>query len=333
MSKQKPQQALKVPPRTKQLAPQAAETTAQRYLEAATAPNTRRAYQGAIRHFERWGGRLPATEAEIRAYLLHYAEQLNPRTLALRLTALRHWHRYQGFADPTDAATIRKTLQGISRVHGRPKRQARALRQEHLERMALALAKRAELKAVRDLALLLVGFFGAFRRSELVAIQMGDLSWEPEGVVIQLPRSKTDPHGEGISKALPYGEGPLCPVTALRRWLEQAALTQGPVFRKVNRWGELADSALQAASVSLILRGIAELAGLEGQMDLSAHSLRRGLATGAHLAGASFAAIKRQGGWRHDGTVWGYIEEAERFRDNAASALLAKRREEKEKKG
>ena len=191
----------------------------QRYLEAATADNTRRSYQSAIRQFEHCGGQLPADEAQVIRYLLAQAERLNPRTLSLYLTALRQWHRLQGFPDPTDRAEVRKTLQGIKRVQGQPKRQAPIFRLEQLEQMIASLAGEG-LKAVRDRALLLVGFFGAFRRSELVTLAVEHLAWEPEGVILTLPRSKTDQTGEGKRKALPMGEGPLCPVAALRYWLE-----------------------------------------------------------------------------------------------------------------
>lgn len=298
----------------------------QRYLEAATAENTRRAYRSAVRHFERWGGRLPAQASMISDYLLAYAEILNPRTLALRLTALGHWHQLQGFPDPCASPQVRKTLQGIARVHGKPKRQAKAFRLEHLEAMIGTLPILSSVKASRDRALLLIGFFGAFRRSELVAVKVEEIRWEPEGIVIVLPRSKTDPSGEGRLKALPYGGGKLCPVRALEHWLQVAKINSGPVFRRINRWGTLLERALHPASVTLILKAAASQAGLDFVPELSSHSLRRSLATSAYRVGASFESIKRQGGWSHDGTVWEYIEAAQHFEDNAANSLLSKMR-------
>jgi integrase len=262
----------------------------------------------------------------VSTYLLAHAQTLNPRTLSLRLTALRHWHQLQGFPDPTAAPQVRKTLQGIARLHGKPKRQAKAFRLEHLEAMISLLSISSTLKASRDRALILVGFFGAFRRSELVAVQVEQLRWEPEGVVIELPRSKTDPSGEGKLKALPYGGGGLCPVRALQHWLQTARINSGPVFRRLNRWETLLETPLHPASVTLILKAVAAQAGLNFVPQLSSHSLRRSLATSAHRAGASFESIKRQGGWSHEGTVWQYIEAAQHFEDNAASVLLAKAR-------
>ena len=300
----------------------------QRYLEAATAENTRRAYRSAIGHFERWGGHLPAQANTVSAYLLAHAQTHNSRTLSLRLTALRHWHQLQGFPDPTASPQVRKTLQGIARVHGKPKRQAKAFHLEHLEAMVNLLSMLSTLKASRDWALLLVGFFGAFRRSELVAVKVEEVHWEPEGIVIVLPRSKTDPNGEGRFKALPAGEGVLCPVKALEHWLQMAKINSGPVFRRINRWGALLEPPLHPASVTLILKAVATQAGFDFVPELSSHSLRRSLATSAYRAGASFKSIKRQGGWSHDRTVWEYIEAAQHFEDNAAGVLLAKTRKE-----
>ncbi|KFI22666.1 site-specific integrase [Nitrosococcus oceani] len=300
----------------------------QRYIEAATAENTRRAYRSAIRHFERWGGHLPADASMVSAYLLAHAEILNPRTLSLRLTALRYWHQLQEFPDPTVAPEVRKLFQGIARRQGKPKRQAKAFRLEHLKAMVNHLSAQSNLKAYRDRALLLVGFFGAFRRSELVQVHLAHLQWEPEGILITVPRSKTDQSGEGQLKALPYGEGELCPVTALNAWLRIAGIESGPLFRRVNRWETLLDAPLHPAGVNLILKAVATQVGLGFVSELSSHSLRRSLATTAHRAGASFESIKRQGGWVHDGTVWEYIEAARRFEENAAAVLLTKRQKQ-----
>lgn len=297
----------------------------QRFLAAATTDNTRRTYRSAIRHFLAWGGVLPCDEAAVIRYLLSFAEVLNPRTLALRLTALSQWHRYQGFPDPTASATVRKTLRGIERVHGRPRQKAKALLLEDLERIVTYLDALEGLAALRDSALLQVGYFGAFRRSELVTLEVRDLEWEREGLKITLPRSKTDQEGEGVDKAIPYGDSLCCPAKALRCWLDAAQIEQGPLFRRISRWGSVGDVALHEGSVNTILSARAEAAGLSYVPEMSSHSLRRGLATSAHRAGADFLEIKRQGGWRHDGTVHGYIEEARAFEENAAGSLLRRK--------
>ncbi|MGX9697684.1 tyrosine-type recombinase/integrase [Janthinobacterium lividum] len=298
----------------------------QAFLAAATSDNTRRTYRSAIRHFQAWGGALPADESTVIRYLMAYADSLNARTLALRLTALSQWHVYQGFADPASTPTVRKTLAGIARLHGKPKKKAKALPLEDLELIVARLAALGSVKALRDSALLQLGFFGGFRRSELVGLTVEDVSWEPQGMVITLPRSKTDQLGEGIVKAIPFGDGVCCPATALRAWLAAAHIRTGPLLRTVNQWGHVSVKPLHASSINTILEGCARLAALDYVPELSSHSLRRGMATSAHRAGADFQAIKRQGGWRHDGTVHGYIEEAGRFEENAAGSLLKAKR-------
>ena len=297
----------------------------QRFLAAATSDNTRRTYRSAIRHFQAWGGVLPCDEAALIRYLLTFAEVLNPRTLALRLTALSQWHRYQGFPDPAASATVRKTLRGIERVNGRPRRKSKALVLEDLELIVTHLDSLEGLAARRDSALLQVGYFGAFRRSELVTLEVQYVQWEREGLRITLPRSKTDQEGEGLERAIPYGDSLCCPTKALRGWLEAAQIEQGPLFRRVSRWGVIGEVALHEGSVNTILAARAEAAGLLYVPEMSSHSLRRGLATSAYRAGADFLEIKRQGGWRHDGTVHGYIEEARAFEENAAGSLLRRK--------
>jgi integrase len=294
-------------------------------LLAATADNTRRAYRSAIAHYLNWGGALPATEHHLVRYLLDYAGVLNPRTLALRLTALSQWHKHQGFMDPAASPTVRKTLTGIERTHGTPKKKAKALPVEDLEKIVAHLATLDTLAALRDSALLQLGFFGGFRRSELVAIEAGHVAWLPEGIAITLQRSKTDQRGAGIVRAIPLGAGTCCPTTVLRTWLEAASIGDGPLFRAINQWGTVGRYGLHAGSVNTILAACAQQAGLAYVPELSSHSLRRGMATSAHRAGADFRGIKRQGGWRHDATVQGYIEEAGQFEDNAAGSLLKRR--------
>lgn len=299
------------------------------FLAAATSDNTRRTYRSAIRHFLAWGGVLPADEGVMIRYLLAYASTLNPRTLALRLTALSQWHIHQGFVDPASTPTVRKTLAGIARTHGKPKKKAKALPLEDLERIVVHLASVDTLKARRDNALLQLCYFGGYRRSEIVSLDVTYVAWEPDGILITLPRSKTDQQGEGIIKAIPYGDGPCCPATALRDWLDAAGIVSGPLFRPVSKWNEVGAESLHTSSVNTILEACAKLVQLDYVPQLSSHSLRRGMATSAHRAGADFRDIKRQGGWRHDGTVQGYIEEAGRFEENAARALLRRKSRER----
>ena len=300
------------------------------YIKAATTHNTRKAYRSDIRHYEQWGGALPTTAKHIVAYLNQYAETLSLRTLSRRLTALKQWHVYQHFPDPTDDPFVKKTLIGIGNVHGKPKNKAPAITAEQLFTIIQVLCTQSDLIALRDRALLQVGFFGAFRRSELVQIQFSDLVFSKKGVEIVIPRSKTDQQGEGQVCALPYGNEKLCPVFALKQWMERAEITEGPIFRAISRWGKVGETSLTAISVNSILKHRAAEAQLPNAELLSSHSLRRGLATSASLNGASIKAIMRQGRWQHVNTVLGYIEASQLFDDNAAEAVLKVKKQSKE---
>ncbi len=292
------------------------------YLQAATSDNTRRAYRADIRHFEQWGGQLPATTDSLIAYLHTFAPTLNPRTLSRRLTALKHWHTYQGFADPTLPPIIAKTLTGIRRTHGRHKEKARALHPEQLTRMVRYWEDQADLLAVRNIALLQIGYFGALRRSELVAIQYGHIEWQTQGIQLLIPTSKTDPTHEGQYCAIPLGNTQLCPVKALQDWLSAADIHTGYIFCPIRSNRVLHNQALSPDSVNQIIKKSAQKAEIEDWAAFSSHSLRCGLATHACREGASMPAIMRQGRWKQVNTVMEYIEAANRFEDNAASAIL-----------
>ncbi len=296
------------------------------YLQAATAENTRKAYRSAIRQFEKWGGRLPANSQVIVNYCLDKAPVLNPRTLDLHLTALAQWHRVQGIANPVQEAIVQKTMEGIRRVHGKPKRKAKALRLEHIAQIINYLDKLPDtLKKWRDIAIILTGFFGAFRRSELVSITIKDLSWESEGLIILLSKSKTDPFSQGLFRILPYAEHEsVCPASAIKKWLEISGISEGALFRPVNRWGQINNKALNPNSINALLKSMGQKCGFDFISDLSSHSFRRGLSTSAARERIDFELIKKQGGWKSDATVWGYIEEGQQFNNNASLILMEK---------
>lgn len=292
------------------------------YIAAATSDNTRKAYQSDVRHFESWGGILPATVEMIAQYLEAHANNLNPRTLTRKLVALSHWHTYQDFTDPTQHTVIGKIIAGINRLHGQPKQQARALTPDELTRMVTHLIQQETLAATRDNALLQIGFFAALRRSELVAIKVEHLHWDEEGIEILIPSSKTDPEHQGQYCVIPYGEGTLCPIQALKKWLSLSNITTGYIFRRLYRFGRLDDKPLSAHSVNHIIKQCAADAGIQDAQTFSGHSLRRGLATSAARVGTPVHVIMRQGRWKQVNTVMEYIEAAARFNENAAANVL-----------
>ncbi|MFA0813818.1 site-specific integrase [Microbulbifer epialgicus] len=301
------------------------EEDIQKYLRAATSDSTRKAYRSAIRQFEKWGGRLPTDSHSLVTYLLSRAEQLNSRSLDLHLTAIGQWHLYQGILNPVADPLVQKTMRGIRRTHGKPKQKAKALSLQHIAAMTRYLRSQPDSKKKsRDLALVMVGFFGAFRRSELVAIQVEDLIWEEEGLIVLLPKSKTDQDGKGMMRALPFGNPEACPASALKTWLEISGILKGPVFRAVNRWDTVQARQLNPTAINDLLKKLGSACNFEFVDEISSHSFRRGLSTSAAREKVGFEQIKKQGGWKSDATVWEYIEEGQQFTDNASAPLIKK---------
>lgn len=302
-----------------------ATTTQQPYWQIATSNNTRRAYQSDIRHFISTGGLLPATTESLLHYLNTQAPLINPRTLKRRLIAIKQWHVMQTFPDPTAHPLIKKTLRGIARAHGKPANKAAALTIEQLIILNAHLKTKGELIDYRDNALLQIGFFGAFRRSELVAIRWSHITFVPEGVEILIPKSKTDVEGHGTICAIPYGLSSLCPVAALKQWQVQSGAAEtidGFVFCRVRHEKGDFKKGLSNEMVSIVIKKCAIECCFPCPEKYSGHSLRRGFATAACQKGASLPAIMRQGRWTHEATVNGYIEEGKKFEANAASLIL-----------
>jgi integrase len=292
------------------------------YIKAATAENTRVAYRSDVRHFERWGGLLPATSESVVSYLLHYASLLNPKTLARRITALRAWHHYQGFFDPTLHPAVKKTLIGMQRVHGKPSAKAHALNIDELVKMIESIHQKESLANRRDSALLQIGYLGELRRSELVAIRVEDIHWLDKGIEVLIPSSKTDQERGGQYCALPYGRAPLCPILALKEWLKASDITSGVLFRRIIKGDRLLEDKLSAHAVGLILKKRAHEVGFTNIDFISSHSLRRGMATSASFSDAELASQKQHGRWKKTETLMGYIDAANRFRDNPAMHVI-----------
>lgn len=293
------------------------------YIYAATSDNTRRAYRSDIKHFISWGGLLPATTDMVIQYLQHYAQTLNARTLARRLISLRHWHVLQGYFDPTINQAVKQTLKGIKRTHGIPKRKASGLLFEHIQMISDYLANTPTLRNVRNNALLLVQFSGAFRVSEILAVKIEHLFFINEGMSILIPKSKTDQENEGKAIFIPYSKKSPCPISAIKTWINLAGIKEGYIFRNISRNKVVTNSTLSVRSVNNIIKAVATVCNLDIQNNrYSSHSLRRGFATEATRKKASLSSIMRQGRWRSMKTVMEYIEEGERLEDNAANAIF-----------
>lgn len=297
---------------------------ARQYAAKAKSERTLAAYQSDWNDFlefcRRTGqGSLPARPETVALYLTYLVDerQRKASTLARRVAAISQVHQTAGYPTPTAESVVRSVLAGIRRVHGSEQTAKTALSPELLRKLVGRLPD--TLRGRRDRALLLVGFAGALRRSELVALEVRDLAFQPEGMVLTIRRSKTDPEATGQLVGIPYGEQPdTCPVTALQAWLEAAKITEGAVFRPIERWSNIVQPRpLEDRRVATLLKTLVQRAGLDPK-DFAGHSLRSGLATAAAAGGASERAIMDQTRHKSVKQVRRYIQRGSLFRDNAA---------------
>lgn len=286
------------------------------YLENALADNTRKAYRADMEHYLAWGGCVPATPKTIAEYLTAHAGKLSIATLQRRLVSIRKAHTMQGHADPTNAELVHLTMRGVRRVHGKPQTQMAPVLKEDLTVMLSYCPDTP--KGKRDRALLMLGFCGALRRSEIVALECKNLEFVSQGVTLTLARSKTDQGGHGRKIGIPKGRGRICPVRAIEDWLLHLSATEGPLFRSINKSGSVGTKGLSDKTVADIVKTYAAKAGLSPAR-YSGHSLRAGLATSAAQHGVSSWKIRAQTGHRSDAMLTRYIRDGDLFTDNAAA--------------
>lgn len=300
-------------------------STVDLYLRAATRDNTERSYQAAVRHFEvEWGGLLPASSDTIARYLADHAEELSINTLQQRLAALANWHQAHGFPDPTKAQVVRKVLKGIRTLHPAQEKQARPLQLEQIGQLvnwlneAIAAAQIEQRQAValrytRDRALLLLGFWRGFRGDELARLQVQHIdAVAGKGMTCFLPQSKGDREARGKTFKAPALQE-FCPVDAYLAWIALAGLKEGPVFRAVDRWGNVSDSGLHINSLVPLLRSVFDAAGIPFAEQYSGHSLRRGFATWATSNGWDIKTLMEYVGWRDVQSAMRYVESSDPF--------------------
>ena len=298
---------------------------AKTYVLHSRAENTRRAYAADWRHFTAWCDChqvefLPALPETVAVYIAELADSHKPATITRRLAAISKAHSAAGYASPGSLkhAAVAEVLAGIRRVCGTAQTAKNPILTADLKRLLAGTGD--NMKGIRDRALLLLGFAGGFRRSELAALQVSDVAFTEDGAVVTLRRTKTDQEGQGRKVGIPYGSHPtLCPVRSLRCWIEAAALADGPLFRSVDKHGKLGAS-MTPQTVRLVIVGLADTAGLDASR-FSAHSLRSGLATQATINGASERAIMKQTGHKSVAMVRRYVRDANLFRENAAAHL------------
>jgi site-specific recombinase XerD len=258
-------------------------------IRAEKAAATRRAYRSDFEIFRAWCAErhvsvLPASPESVAAFLAHEAErQVRPSTISRRVAAIRYAHKLAGLPLPTDDERVKATVRGIRRSLGASPGKKTPATAERV--VAMAPLANGRLATIRDRALLLIGFAGAFRRSELVGLNADDIEETPEGLRITIRRSKTDQEGHGHVIAIPRGMI-ACPVAALKAWHEAAAITEGPVFRPIAKGGRIQAARLTDRSVADIVKAHARRAGLDPKQ-FAGHSLRSGFLTSAAARGAS----------------------------------------------
>lgn len=301
------------------------------YQRASKADATVRAYRGDAAAFTAWCSRygfrsLPASPEAVAAFLVAEAETGRAAsTIGRRLAAIKYAHKLARQPDPTEDEAVRATMKGIRRKVGTAPDQKAAATADILTAMLMRVPD--TLTGKRDKALLALGFAGAFRRSELVALDVADLREDPEGLRVLVRRSKVDQEGAGFEKAIPHGRF-IKPVALLRDWLDAAEITEGPVFRPVSRSGRVRMTArdtnparLTTQAVAGIVKKYTAAAGLDAST-FGAHSLRAGYITTAAERGADLARIMDQSGHRDTRTVVGYIRRANAFKGHSGSGFL-----------
>jgi len=306
-------------------------------IRRSKAESTLRAYRSDAGHFALWCHAhqlesLPAEPDTVALYLTACAQAgAAVSTLRRRLVSISQAHKAAGHPSPTATEVVRRTVSGIARRTDARPRQVAPLRIGALRAM-LEATPEEDLLAVRDHALLLMGFAGGFRRSELAALRVEDLTFVEEGVDVLIRRSKTDQEGSGRTVGIPRGRHPeTCPVLALQRWLRLAELTTGPLWLAIapngrpgtqrrNPAGRVGTRSLSAQAVAAVVQRAAARAGLDAR-EFAGHSLRAGFATEAAAQGASERAIMAQTGHRSVVMVRRYIREGDRYRENAAAVL------------
>ena len=297
-------------------------------LKNSKAKNTLRAYKSDFKDFEIFCAKnglhsLPTEPKIISLYLTNLSKNSKISTLRRRLVSISMVHKMKGHYLDTKHPIIVENLMGIRRVKGSIQIGKKPLLINNLKLLIDTINehKTDEIKKFRDKSLILIGFGGGFRRTELISIDYEDLEFVPEGLKITIKKSKTDQFGEGMIKGLPYfANENYCPVKNLNKWLEISKIKSGPIFRRFSKGLSLTDKRLTDQSVVLLMKDYLNLAGIENK-NFAGHSLRSGFATVAAESGADERSIMAMTGHKTTQMVRRYIREANIFKNNALNKV------------
>lgn len=299
---------------------------AREHIRQSKSENTRRAYKSDWADFTAWcadhkRASMPALPETVALYLSDRAHPLKPSPLQRRMATIAQAHQVAGYESPTKHSTVRAVWQGIRRSKGvATKGKEPAV--TSLIRAMVAHLPEGRLLSTRDRALLLLGFAGAMRRSELVGLDVQDISENEDGLIITIRWSKTDQEGQGEKVGIPYGSHrETCPVRSVKAWLRDAGITEGALFRAVNiRHGQIQPEGLSDRTVARVVKRALLATGKECE-NFAGHSLRAGLATAAAQAGVNERAIQNQTRHKSLLVLRRYIRDGSLFRENAAAKV------------
>tara|TARA_B100001250_G_scaffold101187_1_gene85087 strand:+ start:40 stop:993 length:954 start_codon:yes stop_codon:yes gene_type:complete len=297
-------------------------------LKSSKANNTLRAYKSDFKDFRAFCAKhglnsLPTEPKIVSIYLTHLSKNSKISTLRRRLVSISMVHKLKGHYLDTKHPIIVENLMGIRRIKGSIQIGKKPLLINDLKSIINAIDqhKYEEIKKLRDKSLILIGFGGGFRRTELISINYEDLEFVPEGLKIIIRKSKTDQFGEGMIKGLPYFSNEnYCPVVNLKKWLEISKIKSGPIFRRFAKGSSVTNNRLTDQSVVLLIKQYLNFAGIENK-NFAGHSLRSGFATVAAESGADERSIMAMTGHKTTQMVRRYIREANLFKNNALSKL------------
>lgn len=297
---------------------------ARRFAELGIAENSKRAYKNDWKHFVDWCEdhhmqALPATPQQVTLYLTDLASTFATATIQRRMVSINKAHRLAGHPQPCKDELVQTVWKGIRRKKGSRRKKARPLLVEHVVEICGVLTEK--LIDVRDRAILLLGFSAALRRSEIAAIEVGDIEWSEQGIILHVRFSKTDQEGEGRTIGVPYGRNPeTCPVLAVESWIRRAYLEDGPLFRSVDRHRNVSSWGIGDRTIAQVVKKLVARIDLDPE-GFSGHSLRSGLATSAAIAGVPERLIMKQTGHKSVMMVRQYIHDGSIFRENPVSKL------------
>ena len=298
-------------------------------LKSSKANNTVRAYKSDFNDYTLFCVNngfesMPSDPKIVSLYLTHLStKELKMSTLKRRLVSIGVVHRIKGHYLDTKHPSIIENIMGIKRRKGSIQKGKKPILISSLKQLINVIdnQKKKEIEKLRDRSIILIGFSGGFRRNEIVSLDYEDLDFVPEGLKINLKRSKTDQLGEGTVKGLPYFENTkYCPVVSLQKWIEISKIKSGSLFRRFTKGSKLSVNRLTDQTVALIIKKYLQLAGIDNK-NYSGHSLRSGFATSAAESGAEERSIMAMTGHKSREMVRRYIKEANLFKNNALNKV------------